>query len=497
MNTKRRISKAITFCLTLALVIFSSMSAFAADIGDDTSSNNYIMGVSIDKTEVAPGESFTITYTKKCTNPCYSGQAALTPATGKYTEYFSDVTSIPGELFKEAGLNAPDRITTLNGNEIRIIYPNGSNVIDKSGELFSITCTIKDDAPSGTFSFTSNSSQYTKANSNRQLETFQHSFQLTIKGSEKTDPAYTITPVVSDTAKYVGDTFDVKVNVSADQADAGLSAADAFLNYDKTLVRPTAVSTQTLTEGSALYYTDGTNGVTADGTGVIKTYGDSVLVGESGVTVATYTFEAIAPGDASFSIADGAKVGQSGNPADIAAASGDPAVVTISETPSTIELISNDQYKGAPTDYQVLRYTANALPAEGSAYFYGDSESPLLCAGQNDAGKYVFLGFVDSALTNDTLAAVTEKEHTDGYITVAHDGDVNLNGTVNAIDALIAYDLSNGNEAYLADASFESLSIQSRLEADVDNDGCVDAKDARAVIYKALNIDSEAADPAA
>ena len=315
-------------------------------------------------------------------------------------------------------------------------------------------------------------------------------------GGETESPSYTISPVVTDTAKQVGDTFTVSAVVTADQADAGLAAVDAVLNYDKNLVKPVSSSTATLTEGTAGYYGDGETGITTDGTGRINTWGTSVPVGDSGVAVATYTFEAVAPGDAVFRIADGALVGQSGNPADIAATAGEAATVTISEAPAEIGLISNETYKGAPDGFQILRYAANALPAEGNAFFYGEDTTPLFYAGQDEeTGKHVFFGFVDSTLTEVSPESVQEKSGE--YITLAHDGDINLNEAVNAIDSLIAYDLSNGNQTYREDSGFAALSGQSRLEADVNNDGVVSADDARAAMYKALGIAETLTEPAA
>ena len=65
--------------------------------------------------------------------------------------------------------------------------------------------------------------------------------------SDVTAPSYTISPVVSDPNPQVGDTFTVSAVVTADQADAGLAAVDAVLNYDETLVKPVSSSATWLT----------------------------------------------------------------------------------------------------------------------------------------------------------------------------------------------------------------------------------------------------------
>ncbi len=300
---------------------------------------------------------------------------------------------------------------------------------------------------------------------------------------EPVEPAYEIAAKPSAESAYVDDTFNVDVVASADQT-ADLAAVDAVLKYDKDLVKPTAVATKNLTKGEALYYTDGTNGVTTDGQGKIATYGDTASVGTDGLVVATYTFEALKAGTATFSIADGAKVGKSGKTAEFAATSAAAASVEIKEVPDEKILISNDVYKGAPTGKQVIKYISKNMPAEGSAYFYGDDTAPLYYAGDNDEGKHVFLGFVDSTLTLDTLGTVSEKTGT--YEPLAYDGDLNVTGSVNAIDALIAYDLSNS--IYAADTDMSKLSAKARLNADINKDGAVTAADARAILYKGLGI---------
>lgn len=299
-----------------------------------------------------------------------------------------------------------------------------------------------------------------------------------------TEATYTVSAKPSVTSAYVGDTFNVDVVASADQA-ADLAAVDAVLNYDKDLVKPIGATAKAInTTATPLYYTDGTNGITTDGTGKVYLYGSSAQTGTDGLVVATYQFEALKSGTASFSIADGAKIGKSGTTADIAATSGTASTVAINEVPDEKSLISNADYKGAPTGKQVLKYVAKDMPASGNAYFYGEDTTPLYYAYDNNDGKHVFLGFVDAGLTNDTLAAVTEK--TGNYETLSYTGDINKNDSINAVDSLIAYDLATG--VYSADSDMSTLTAQRRLEADINKDGAVTAADARAIMFKALGI---------
>jgi len=293
------------------------------------------------------------------------------------------------------------------------------------------------------------------------------------EGGDTNTSAYTISPVSGITSLDVDGTFNVNVVATAADAGATLAAIDAVLEYDSTLVQATTAIIKTF---------DVANGG-AELDGSIKAFGDSANVGD-GLVVATYTFKALAAGDAVFSIKDGALIGISGDTAETAAASGTPITITINsgstggdddDDTSVSTLISNNTFNAAPTGYQVLRYTSDTLPAAGNAFFYeGDA---LYYAGQTEDGKNIFLGFVADTLDSSSLAAVTEDAGV--YETLDYSGDLNGNTTINSIDALIAYDLSKG--IYANDST---MTAKIRFEADVNNDGKVDIEDARAIINK-------------
>lgn len=492
----------ITPLVIITVIFVMTLSAFGAEsvmteemTGSDFRAN---VNLSISNTSVRPGDRFTVTI------GIDNIENADTALRGVYRLFLFERNSSCDTVFDFDNMvvTLPENLSVVSNSFTRGGYlevrPNdyGQSIVNDFN--MAITLKVKEDAALQTWNLVPEFR--VMMNETNIVEFTPVSLNITDSTSDPGDgetesPSYTISPVVTDTAKHVGETFTVSAVVTADQADAGLAAVDAMLNYDEDLVKPVGASTVTLTEGSAGYYGDGETGITTDGTGKINTWGSSTQVGDSGVTVATYTFEAITPGDAVFSIADGAKVGQSGNSADIAATAGESVTVTISEAPEEIGLISNNIYKGAPDGFQILRYAANALPAEENAYFYGEDTTPLFYAGQNEDGKYVFLGFVGNTLTEVSPESVQEKSGT--YCTLAHDGDINLNEEVNAIDSLIAYDLSIENQTYLADSAFAALPMQSRLEADVNNDGVVSADDARAAMYKALGIIETVTEPAA
>lgn len=305
------------------------------------------------------------------------------------------------------------------------------------------------------------------------------------------DNPYTVSAKPSVESVYLGRTFTVDVVASADE-ETDFAAVDTVLNYDKELVKPVSAEVKNLgTEnGKALYYTDGTNGVTEDGKGRLTTYGGKTALDKNGLVVATYTFEAIKTGTAQFSITD-PKIGKTDQTVEMSAAVGDPASVEITEIPEDVEIIYYHKYTACPYGKCIIKYTAKAMPAEGNAYFYGDEEQPLYYAGESEDGRPVFLGFTPTVVAPD-LKPITEK--TGNYVTLAYDGDLNKNGNVNAIDALIAYDLAVDSDFYRKDTEFSSLGTQERFEADVNRDYVIDAKDARAIMYMALGISDPSQD---
>ncbi len=308
---------------------------------------------------------------------------------------------------------------------------------------------------------------------------------------EPTETTYEISAKPSAESVNVGNSFTVDVVASADQ-DVEIAAVNAVIKYDSTLVKPVAAVSKALSNGipadgkkdpSVTYHGDESGVDNPDGQGTIFLFGNKEKTGEDGLVVATYTFEALKSGNAEFSITEGATIGKSGETADFAAKSGAPAAVEIAEIPDKKIIISGDTYNGAPEGENVLKYIAKAMPAEGNAYFYGDNAEPLYYAGETAEGEYLFLGFVKESSTA-ALKEVSEKASS--YVKLSDSGDLNDSGSVNAIDSLIAYELSNG--IYKSDTDMSKLSAKARLEADINRDDTVDSKDARAIMYKALNI---------
>ena len=474
--------------ISLMVLVMTVSNAFAAEtvMSKDYSLNDLFtakVNITVDRMIVKPGDTFTLDINAE--NVSNADKTTLE----KFTwNFMSTIETEAYTSILESPVPSYDSNLSCNQKSTKLILTNDDDSYKISDFKASLKFTVKETAQPIEFELT-NSININNSSSSNLVEFNTIKMQVSNDITpEPTEATYTISAKLSADSVYVGDTFSVDVVASTDKA-ADLAAADAVLQYDKDLVKPIKAEAKTLTKGEALFYTDGKNGVENDGQGRLTTWGDTASVGTDGLVIATYTFEALKEGNAQFSIADGAKIGKSGETAEFTAASGAAASVEIKKIPDEKVLISNSAYKGAPDGKQVLKYITQSMPAEGSAYFYGDDAQPLYYAGNDSNGKHVFQGFVDASLTLDTLASVSEK--TGSYETLSVDGDLNGSSSVNAVDSLIAYDLASG--VYSSDADMSKLDAKARLEADINRDGKVDAADARAIMYKALRINDTSA----
>ena len=227
-----------------------------------------------------------------------------------------------------------------------------------------------------------------------------------------------------------------------------------------------------ITKGAGLNLTAATEGA-ANGSfeatidnGVVTFYGNTADAAQ-GIVVATATFEALTEGDATVSVSD-AVFGASGNTMDIEdIVIPDPAKISVayagdfkvSEAPfveaSGIKMIT---FVGDVAEGQVVTMKG----------------APMLKLGES---------FVALA-TADEAAALTRADFDlvegDAQV-VAADGDVNMNGKVNIVDAQLAYDIAR---AVYTD--FSAVTMEGFLKADVNGDASVDAVDAFAIQHFAL-----------
>ena len=193
-----------------------------------------------------------------------------------------------------------------------------------------------------------------------------------------------------------------------------------------------------------------------EGGTMVTFYGNTAAA--NGMEVAVATFEAKAEGNATVTL-DNMVAGAEGQAHDI------EDVRIASEATITVAYagdftIAADEYVAG---YKVATFVGE-VPAGKVPVLAG---TQMMKLGDN------FVALVASS-TETTRADLDLVEAT--AVTVARNGDVNGNEKINIVDAQVAYDLANA--AY---SGFEVLGMQQQLSADVNNDGAVDALDARAI----------------
>lgn len=119
------------------------------------------------------------------------------------------------------------------------------------------------------------------------------------------------------------------------------------------------------------------------------------------------------------------------------------------------------QYTGAVEDGKVVQYTSGSTVTD---LYYSEKYSAWVFLADSD---------LSSTLSNADFSLVTGDKTS---VTIQYDGDVNKNGTINIVDAQIAYDLTNN--VY---KTFEALPMNMWLSADVNTEFGVAAGDARAI----------------
>jgi len=151
-----------------------------------------------------------------------------------------------------------------------------------------------------------------------------------------------------------------------------------------------------------------------------------------------------------------------------------------------VEFIEFDDFNSLPTGFKLLKLTVDnklndsAYKYNGNAMFYSSKYS------KNDKHVYLYvvsgsIGEVD-ALTDIKIVAG------DTCIELAYDGDVIRDGELNSTDAVLTYALYN-SELHADDSEFLKVSMQMRLEADVNGDEKVDSSDAQAILNKIWGVE--------
>lgn len=269
--------------------------------------------------------------------------------------------------------------------------------------------------------------------------------------------------VASADAVKPGETVTVDIVASAPLA---LSCAQFKIAASENL------KLTSITQGAGLNLTAASEGA-ANGSfeatidnGVVTFYGNTAVPTE-GIVVATATFEALAEGDATISVSD-AVFGASGNTMDI------EDIVIPDSAKISVAYAGDFKVSEAPfveaSGIKMITFVGDV--AEGQvATMKG---APMFKLGES----FVALATADeaAALTRGDFAVTAG----DAQV-VAADGDVNMNGKVNIVDAQLAYDIAR---AVYTD--FSAVTMEGFLKADVNGDASVDAVDAFAIQHFAL-----------
>ena len=119
-------------------------------------------------------------------------------------------------------------------------------------------------------------------------------------------------------------------------------------------------------------------------------------------------------------------------------------------------------------------------------YTEGDFEGTIIAMNSGDMFRDSETQEFVALVTKERAEALTDASFTVVEVSEDHmiqefvcDGDLNLNGKVNIVDARIAYDLACG--VY---TDFAQVSMQQWIAGNMNNDGALDAADAFAIQYK-------------
>jgi hypothetical protein len=277
---------------------------------------------------------------------------------------------------------------------------------------------------------------------------------------------YTVT-ATGDTSAEVGDTFDVDINLSASPAVTDWKSLETYLKYDETYVTPGTLPINITGETGNVLVTKVNDEIKL----FISRTGNATSVDEDGIPVVSIPFTATGPGSAEFSIENaGVSLASEQVMTDAAPGAAHTVIITPGEIAPNVTF--DEGYAGAPDGFKLLRY---ALPARPSVV-YTYNEAPMHYAHIGDSHYVTYIVAADvSAEDAEALVTSTSTGATD------FNGDLNGDGSLEIVDAQIAYDIATGVHD---DTDIETLTITQRLNADFNADGAVTAEDAYAIQAK-------------
>jgi hypothetical protein len=287
------------------------------------------------------------------------------------------------------------------------------------------------------------------------------SVDITTSQAPATAP-YTVTAAGAASATTSDTDYAVAVKLTSDIKTA-FAPFQATLNYDSTKF-------EYETSQTTKFNADLTVTKPQDGQILLTYQGSSTdLSSLTADTIATlhFTPKAATTTAIAFTLTD-VKAGESG---DLSQAS-EPTVVNLTGVTVTQGSdVTVTAYNAVGSGYKLLKYKSDTLPANGKTY---GGEKMYYAPWLSSASEHYFLFIVADTVTASNYATIADGDS--GGQNALTRGEVNGEAGIDIFDAQAAFDLATIH----ASKTFEVFSVASRLAADVDGDGNVDAVDARA-----------------
>lgn len=446
------------FIICLALILTYS-SCFVYSFADTTEPNLIITS---DKNEYMPGD--TITFTFKIDN-----------IPEKYISWQIRFNAVSGLTYQSytIGDNYKDWTSSKKGSDSAgvqfsaVDYTNAGT--DLSGDLCQAVFKVNEDADLGEHILSTKTGKYNSiactGSTGAYYFSSSYSFNIVSGSSKPSESSYTANITADKTTYNVGDTVKLTAALTPAQV-ASLASGSMKISYDKdALDFSGAVTSDGLTDATP-------KATAGDGTAVVSftTTADKALSvsKDTALNLATFSFTAKKAGTADFEVTE-AIADEAVDGALKSATVNKPE----SKTTVTIEAVKAtcDSYG---SDYKLIKYVSDTLPATGKAYAIGGSVLsyvPAYATGDN-TGKYVFVGLV-----TETPADLTVSEVDGSYDTIQATGDANGDSATNITDAqtviyMIASKITSATEG-----------AYGWLNSDVNGDCVINALDAQAIQY--------------
>lgn len=484
VRTMKHIRHSISFIILISITVLSSMIVFADDAN-----------ISLDKStlNVSLGETFSISV---------NGNSSVIRQINVVAQFDPDAISFVDSENGSATQNvvASKTLSTCDDTDNGKIYVSRSTVnkttpLGKdSGELVKINFKVPANAKEGTYNikfygdkstaptvtYTSSASQttytgytfYRTLGSTTMLSYPDNVVTVNITGSSSDKPVESSyeASVSTDKESYgVGDTVSVTAALTPAQS-AALASGSLKFSYDADALTFDSAELSDALKGDSVNDARVTaeNGIAAVSFNTKSDASGISVTKDSQLELATFKFTAKAAGAAEFKITEAIAS---------EAADGTAKEVTVTK-PEKAASITIERAKAVceayGSDYKLIKYVSDALPAEGKAFSIGGnvlSYVPAYAVGDN-AGKYVFVGLVKEA-PEDLSVSETEGS----YATINATGDANADNVTNIIDSQVVIYMVGGRITSASEGSYDWLN------SDVNGDGVLDTLDAQAIQY--------------